>query len=139
MVHELLGVEVEAQWVEGELRPLVGLPGDGETALDRRNEAFAAWRRFFEALAERHPLVLVFEDLHWADDGLLDFIDALVEWIGRRAAPRVCNRAAGAARASPSAGAGGKANAATLSLSPLPTRRQGALLNALLERSLTPD
>ena len=80
--RELLGVEVEAQWVEGELRPLAGLPGDGEPALDRRNEAFAAWRRFFEALAERHPLVLVFEDLHWADDGLLDFIDALVEWIG---------------------------------------------------------
>ena len=43
-------------------------------------EAFAAWRRFFEALAERGPLVLVFEDLHWADDGLLDFVDYLVDW-----------------------------------------------------------
>ena len=36
--------------------------------------------RFFEALAEQRPLVLVFEDLHWADDGLLDFVDHLVEW-----------------------------------------------------------
>ena len=30
--------------------------------------------------ATEHPLVLVFEDLHWADDGLLDFVDHLVDW-----------------------------------------------------------
>ncbi|MGZ6589439.1 MAG: BTAD domain-containing putative transcriptional regulator, partial [Solirubrobacteraceae bacterium] len=137
VVHELLGVEVEAQWVEGELRPLAGLPGDGEPALDRRNEAFAAWRRFFEALAERHPLVLVFEDLHWADDGLLDFIDALVEWIGgvpllvlATARPELLERRP--------QWAGGKANAATLSLSPLPDQETVRLLNALLERSVRP-
>ena len=53
-----------------------------------RAEAFAAWRRFFEALAERSPLVLVFEDLQWADDGMLDFVDHLVDWATRRAAPR---------------------------------------------------
>ena len=55
-------------------RPTATLGGD------RRGEAFAAWRRFFEALAEQRPLVLVFEDLHWADDGLLDFVDHLVDW-----------------------------------------------------------
>ncbi|MGZ6692081.1 MAG: BTAD domain-containing putative transcriptional regulator [Solirubrobacteraceae bacterium] len=137
VVHELLGVEVEAQWVEGELRPLAGLPDDGEPASDRRNEAFAAWRRFFEALAERHPLVLVFEDLHWADDGLLDFIDALVEWIGgvpllvlATARPELLERRP--------QWAGGKANAATLSLSPLPDQETVRLLNALLERSVRP-
>ena len=47
---------------------------------DRRGETFAAWRRYFEGLAEQRPLVLVFEDLHWADDGLLDFVDHLVDW-----------------------------------------------------------
>ncbi len=41
-----------------------------------------AWRRFFEALAEQGPLVLVFEDLHWADDSLLDFVEHLVDWAG---------------------------------------------------------
>ena len=45
-----------------------------------RDEAFAAWRRYFEELAEERPLVLVFEDLHWADDHLLDFVDHLVDW-----------------------------------------------------------
>ena len=44
------------------------------------DEAFAAWRRFFEGLADERPLVLVFEDLHWADDHLLDFVDHLVDW-----------------------------------------------------------
>ena len=62
------------------LRPLVGLGEASELSEDRRAEAFAAWRRFFEGLAEQRPLVLVFEDLHWADEGLLDFVDDLVEW-----------------------------------------------------------
>ena len=47
---------------------------------DRRAEAFAAWRRFLEALAAQRPLILVLEDVHWADDTLLDFVEYLVEW-----------------------------------------------------------
>jgi predicted ATPase len=66
----------EAGWIERHLRPLIGLAADAEISGDQRAEAFAAWRRFLEALAEWRPLVLVLEDLHWADDGLLDFIDA---------------------------------------------------------------
>ena len=68
----------DADWVERELRPLVGLAD--ETAGGGRDEAFAAWRRFLEGIADERPSVLVFEDLHWADDGLLDFVDALVDW-----------------------------------------------------------
>ena len=51
----------------------------GAMATDRRGEAFAAWRSLLEAFADQRPLVLVFEDLHWADGGLLDFIDQLVD------------------------------------------------------------
>src|SRR2546423_11514463 len=47
-------------------RSLVGL-STGAEAGDRRAEAHSAWRRLLEALAEQRPLVLVFEDLHWAD------------------------------------------------------------------------
>jgi class 3 adenylate cyclase/tetratricopeptide (TPR) repeat protein len=131
---DLLRDEDEAQWVERELRPLVGLPGQTEPALDRRKEAFAAWRRFLEALAERRPLVLVFEDLHWADDGLLDFIDSLVEWI--RGAPLlVVTTARPELLERRPHWAGGKANAATLSLSPLPERETVQLLNTLLTPS----
>ena len=46
-------------------------------------EGAAAWRRYLESLAERRPMVLVFEDLHWADDAMLDFVDQLVERTGR--------------------------------------------------------
>jgi class 3 adenylate cyclase len=67
-----------AEWVFRHLRPLVGLGGDGP---GHRGEAFAAWRRFVEALAGRQLVVLAFEDLHLADDGLLDFVEHLAEWV----------------------------------------------------------
>src|SRR5581483_5164272 len=41
---------------------------------------FSAWRVLFERLAERDPVLLVFEDMQWADAGLLDFLDYLLDW-----------------------------------------------------------
>ncbi len=70
----------ETRWISGHLRPLAGVSADAAPVGDRRDEAFTAWRRFFEALAEENPLVLVFEDLQWADDNLLDFVEHLVDW-----------------------------------------------------------
>jgi predicted Zn-dependent peptidase/class 3 adenylate cyclase len=70
----------ERDWIKGQLHLLVGLGAQSDLGGDRRAEAFAAWRRFIECLASARELVLVFEDLHWADDGLLDFIEYLVEW-----------------------------------------------------------
>ena len=67
----------EADWVARHVSALAGAGGSVPAGGERRSEVFAAWRQFFEALAEARPLVLVFEDLHWADDGLLDFIDYL--------------------------------------------------------------
>ncbi len=55
--------------------------------LDERPEAdradlFSGWRLFFERLSEEAPVILAFEDLQWADSGLLDFVDYLLEWSG---------------------------------------------------------
>ena len=69
----------DADWVLRWLRPLVGRGGEQRTH-GARAESFPAWRRFLEGIAERGPAVLVFEDLHWADDGLLDFLDEFAEW-----------------------------------------------------------
>jgi AAA ATPase domain len=69
-VADLIADEREAAWVTGHQRPLVGLGATATLGDDRRGEAFAAWRRFLEALAEQRPTVLVVEDLHWADDAL---------------------------------------------------------------------
>jgi class 3 adenylate cyclase/tetratricopeptide (TPR) repeat protein len=76
---------VTAAWVAGHLRRLVGVganrPGTGgglTTAADREEE-FAAWRRFLHGLAAARPLVLALEDLHRADDALLDFVESLAD------------------------------------------------------------
>jgi tetratricopeptide (TPR) repeat protein len=64
--------------VDRALRRLLGLD-DGAELIDR-GELFSAWRLLFERLAARDPVVLLFEDLHWADQGLFDFIAHLVDW-----------------------------------------------------------
>jgi tetratricopeptide (TPR) repeat protein len=129
--------EDEADWVESRLRNLVGLGADLGTSEQHRLEAFAAWRRFLEGIAESAPLVLVFEDIHCADDGLLDFVDHLVEWatdvsmlVVCLARPELLERRAG--------WGGGKRNALTLALSPLGDDDAARLIAALLDRSVLP-
>ena len=55
------------------LRPLLGLPGSPLSTED----AESAWRRFLLALAGRGPTVLVFEDLHWADESMIRFVELI--------------------------------------------------------------
>jgi class 3 adenylate cyclase/tetratricopeptide (TPR) repeat protein len=45
-----------------------------------RAELFAGWRLFLERLAEHSPVVLAFENMQWAEEVLLDFIDSILEW-----------------------------------------------------------
>jgi tetratricopeptide (TPR) repeat protein len=59
---------------------LLALLGVEEGPAGGRDALFPAWRTFFERIAERGTTVLVFEDLQWADTGLLDFIDHLLDW-----------------------------------------------------------
>jgi class 3 adenylate cyclase/tetratricopeptide (TPR) repeat protein len=67
----------ERRWVEPRLAGLLGLD---EMPAGQRDELFAAWRTFFQRIAERDPVILVFKDLHWADAGLLEFIEHLLSW-----------------------------------------------------------
>jgi class 3 adenylate cyclase/tetratricopeptide (TPR) repeat protein len=134
MTAEVVPGAADTDWVFRHLGALVGLGGGGTAVSgDRRDEAFAAWRYFFEALAESRPLVLVFEDLHWADEGLLDFVDYLVDWAGGvpllvagSARPELLERRPG--------WGGGKPNALTLSLAPLSDQDTARLIGSLLGR-----
>jgi class 3 adenylate cyclase/tetratricopeptide (TPR) repeat protein len=67
----------ERNWVESRLAHLLAL--EAAPAGDQEN-LFSAWRILFERLAERAPTVLVFEDMQWADAGLVDFIEYLLDW-----------------------------------------------------------
>ena len=125
--------EDDVAWVEGRLRPLVGL--SAETS--EREESFAAWRRFVEGLVEQRPTVLVFEDLHWADDELLDFVDELVDWVEHVPLLVVATARPELFERRPEWG-GGKRNALTVSLSPLDDGDTARLLAALLDRSVLP-
>jgi class 3 adenylate cyclase len=129
--------ETEAGWVERHLRPLVGLGGDTDPGREHEAEAFAAWRRFVEALAERGPAVLVFEDLQWADDGLLDFVDGLADRLAGVPLLVVCSTRPELLERRPGWG-GGKRNALTVSLPPLSETDTARLLAVLLERSVLP-
>jgi tetratricopeptide (TPR) repeat protein len=77
MLEQFVTDPEERRFVEPRLAGLLGLaelPGDG------REELFAAWRTLFERIAAQAPTVLVFVDLHWADQGLLDFVEDLLAW-----------------------------------------------------------
>jgi tetratricopeptide (TPR) repeat protein len=73
------------RWIEDEadreyIAPRLGvLLGLGDPGLGR-DELFAGWRLFFERLSAHDPVILCFDDLQWADSGLLEFIDHLLEW-----------------------------------------------------------
>jgi class 3 adenylate cyclase/tetratricopeptide (TPR) repeat protein len=127
-VAEYVRDEADQRWIEPALRQLLGVH-DGRPL--ERDELFAAWRTFFERLAQRQPTVFVFEDLHWADSGLLDFIEHVLEWsrnlpiyIVTLARPELLERR-------PTWGAGQR-SFTSLSLEPLPVDAMRELLEGLV-------
>ncbi len=82
MLDEMVPDPVERRWIEPRLTGLLGLD---DLPAETREELFAAWRTFFERLADQATTILVFWDLQWADQGLLDFIEHLLTWA--RASP----------------------------------------------------
>ena len=92
---------------------------------------------FLEAVAAQRPLIVVIEDLHWADKTLLEFVEYLVEWATAVPLMVAVHRASRAARAA-SRVERRDANATTISLSPLSNDDTARLIGALLERSVLP-
>jgi len=71
----------ERTFVEPHLGHLLGFV---EHEARDRQDLFAAARIFFERLAESYPALLVFEDMQWADESLLDFVEYLLDWSRNR-------------------------------------------------------
>ena len=118
----------ERRWLEPALGALLGID---EVDWDAREQLFSAWRTFFERICDRGPSVLVFEDLQWADSGLLEFIEHLLEWTRDRpmlivtlARPEIIDRR-------PNFGVGHRAFVA-LRLEPLPDEAMRTLLRGVV-------
>ena len=123
----------ERGWLLARLAPLVGAPAE-PASLD---ESFAAWRRFCESLAAERTTVLVFEDLHWADEALLTFVEHLADWVAGVPLLLLCTARPELYERFPAFGANAR-NAQRINLDPLSDAETGELVSGLLERVLLP-
>jgi class 3 adenylate cyclase/tetratricopeptide (TPR) repeat protein len=128
--------EPERQWLLQRLAPLVGV--EAESAAERQ-ELFTAWRRFLEGLAAARPSVLVFEDLHWADEALLAFLEHLAEWSQGVPLLVLCTARLELYEHHPG-WAGGLRNATTINLPPLSDQETAELVSHLITTTvLSPE
>ena len=103
--------------------------GDGGEALSRE-ELFAGWRLFFERLAAEDPVVLLVEDAQYADAGLLDFLDYLMDWVRDLPVYVLVLARPELGQARPGFGTG--RNRTALTLDPLDTVSMDQLVDALV-------
>ena len=132
-VDALVRQSSEGEWLRSRVAPLIGLPAP---QVDRE-ESFTAWRTLLEAAASVQPLILVIEDLHWADDAMLGFIEYFADWstdvpvlLLCTARPELYERRLG--------WGGGKRNSASIALSPLTEDETARLVAALLSEAVLP-
>jgi class 3 adenylate cyclase/tetratricopeptide (TPR) repeat protein len=105
--------------------------GEGE-ASGAGEETFWALRRVFESLAANHPLLVVFEDAHWAEPTLLDLIEYLSEWLRERPVLLLCLARPELLDVRPGWG-GGKVNSISVLLGSLSQDEVDRMLNERLE------
>ncbi len=110
---------------------LLGLAG----ATARVEDARIALRHLFGAVAAQRPLVVAFDDIHWAEPPLLELIDDLADWLPDVPVMLLCMARPELLDARPG-WSGGKLNATTLLLEPLSEADGDALVRALLGADL---
>jgi len=135
-VESVVEDHIERDWIRARLAPLVGL-GAAEGSPTERDESFAAWRSFLESIAASGPLVLVIEDMHWADLAMLAFVEHLSEWATGVPMLVLCTARPELYEREPAWG-GGKRNHTAVSLSPLSPDETAKLIGALLDQTVLP-
>ncbi len=111
--------------------------GDRGDLAAEREELFTAWRRFLEHIAEQDPTVVVFEDLHWADEAMLAFIEHLADRAEGVPLLVVCTARPELFEQHPAYG-NGLRNSLPVNLAPLSDAETARLVAALLDTTVLP-
>jgi tetratricopeptide (TPR) repeat protein len=135
-VAALVADPADREWLKARIAPLLGLL-DPESARVERSESFTAWRRFVEAMAGGHPLVLVVEDLHWADPAMLEFLEHLCAQAAGTSLLVVATTRPELFERHPGWG-GGIAGATTVTVAPLTEAETARLVAGLLGQAVLP-
>jgi class 3 adenylate cyclase/tetratricopeptide (TPR) repeat protein len=125
--------EPDRAWLKARLAPLVGAGGEPAA----QEESFTAWRRFLEGLAAQNPTVLVVDDLHWADQPMLAFLEHLADWSEGVPLLLLCT-ARPELHEKHATWAAGVRNAQTINLAPLSDEETATLVALLLKRTVLP-
>ena len=133
LLSALLDGEPQGDLVVERLAQLLGLSAEKATV----EELYWAARKLFEALARRRPLVVVFDDIHWAEPAFLDLIEHVSDWSHDVPILLACMARSELLEARPAWG-GGKRNASTLQLEPLSSIESEKLVVNLLTRAPLP-
>jgi len=133
LARALPGDDPDVAWLKARLAPLVGAGGEPAS----QEESFTAWRRCLESWAEGRETILVFEDLHWADEALLSFLEHLADWAQGVPLLLLCTARPELHEQQP-AWAAGLRNATTINLAPLTDEETARLIATLLERAVLP-
>jgi class 3 adenylate cyclase/tetratricopeptide (TPR) repeat protein len=109
----------------------------GWAAPGATEDSFWAVRKTLEHLARSRPVVVVFDDIHWAEPTLLDLIDHLADWTRDASVLILCIARPELLEVRPAWG-GGKLNATSILLEPLPADDASRLVDNLLGRADIP-
>ena len=101
-----------------------------------RDRLFSAVRTLVEAAARREPMIFAVEDIHWADEGMLDLIEYLARWV-RGPVLILCLARDELLDRRPGWG-GGRLNATTIALEPLARDQARELVAALMPGTRAP-
>src|SRR5438552_14013659 len=128
MLEQFVPDPGERRWIAPRFAGLLGIE---ELPTEGREELFAAWRTLFERMSEQAPVILVFTDLQWADQGMLDFVENLLAWARSTPIFVVALARPELAERRPDWGSGVK-TLTRLSLEPLADAQLGAMLDGLV-------
>jgi len=129
-IATLVEGEQDAEVITARVVELVGLSEGGAGS----EESFWAVRKLFESLARQRPLVVVLDDIHWAEPTFFDLVEHVADWSRDASILLVCLARPELLDERPGWG-GGKLNASSILLEPLVETETGRLIENLLEQA----